>query len=106
MPITAYAPREVLGLGREGERLLDSVIMQINNQLKERNNIYRLGSSLLSGIELAEKIPEEYKKLSEEQKTTFFLLLRSEYVREGWRDLVLHTRNAEYNECFSVTLSI
>lgn|GEM_PF-2226429 len=101
MPITAYAPNEVLTSGKAGDGLLDEVLIQINNRLKEKPTHF--GNSIIS-IRLAEKPPLEYKKLNDKQKITFFLLLRSEYTREGWRDLVLHTADATGAECFSVEL--
>ena len=105
MPITAYAPREVLSLGEEAERLLESVMIQINNQLKGKGKVFPFGRSFIS-VDLAKKPPREYEKMSDEQKITFFLLLRSEYVREGWRDLNLHISDATGAKCFSVDLKI
>ena len=49
MLITAYAPREVLRLEGESDRFLDSVIIQINNHLKEAGKVFPVASpSLIS----------------------------------------------------------
>ena len=104
MPISAFTPREVIGLSQKADSLIHSVMIRINEQLREKSQSFIHGQFRIE-IDLRE-FKNLYHEVEGEEKTSFFLILRSEYIRMGWHDLILHERDATGAKCFAVTLSM